>query len=62
MKLILKKKAGEKGVREIEKKLNERKRIGGFNAKKYNGVLSALKGDALTIQKKMRDEWERDFS
>jgi hypothetical protein len=34
-----------------------------FNARKYNGMLkSTLKEDPLIIQKKMRDEWERDFS
>ena len=32
-----------------------------FDAKKYNGVIK-LKEDALDIQKRLRDEWERDFS
>lgn len=61
MKLTLKKKAGKEGLREVEKKLNKRKRAGGFNAKRYNGILTGLKEDALALQKKMRDEWERDI-
>lgn len=59
MKLILKKNADKKEVREIERKLSEKRSRRGFNAKKYNGVLF-LKEDPLTIQKELRDEWERD--
>ncbi|MBX2963047.1 MAG: hypothetical protein KF687_11085 [Cyclobacteriaceae bacterium] len=62
MKLILKKTEGKKRVQEIERKLNKRKRSGGFNAKKYNGILPGLEEDALALQKRMRDEWERNNS
>ncbi len=33
----------------------------GFNARKYNGALK-IKGDALAIQKKLRNGWERTIS
>lgn len=62
MKLILHRDAGTKEVRQIEKKLYEKKSQRGFNAKKYNGVLISVTEDALTIQKKLRDEWERNLS
>lgn len=56
---ILKKGASKKDIETIEKKIYTKKAvIIGFNAKKYNGVLK-LKEDALSIQNKMRDEWER---
>lgn len=61
MVLILKKGASKKDIETIEKKIYAEKPVRGFDAKKYNGVLK-LKEDALSIQKKMRDEWERDFS
>lgn len=61
MVLVLKKGAGKKEIADIEKKLYAKKEVTGFDAKKYNGVLK-LKGDPLTIQKSLRDEWERDFS
>jgi hypothetical protein len=59
MVLVLKKGAGKKQIAEVEKKLSRGKE-GGFNARKYNGKLK-LKGDALQIQKKLRNEWERNF-
>jgi len=59
MVLLLKNGASKKEIEAIEKKLNRGKTSSGFNAKKYNGVLS-LKEDPLTIQLKLRDEWERD--
>lgn len=62
MGLVLKRGATKKEIEAIEKKLyRERPASTGFNAKKYNGVLK-LKEDPLSIQKKLRDEWERDFS
>jgi len=45
-------KAGKLAARDFDDLLNE-----GFNAKKYNGVLS-LNEDPLEIQLKLRDEWE----
>jgi hypothetical protein len=62
MGLVLRKDATRKEIEAIEKKLYKEQRPStGFNAKKYNGVLK-LKEDPLSIQKKLRDEWERDFS
>ncbi|HEY2582379.1 MAG TPA: hypothetical protein VGI43_11265 [Mucilaginibacter sp.] len=55
----MKKGASKKEIEAIEKKLYKEKHAGGFNAKKYNGIFS-LKEDPLTIQLKLRDEWERD--
>ena len=60
MVLVLKSGAGKKEIEAIEKKLSKGE-SSGFNAHKYNGVLK-IKGDALAIQKKLRDEWERDIS
>ncbi len=60
MVLTLKKGASKKDIEALEKALNKDKTAVGFNAKKYNGVLS-LKEDPLTIQSKLRDEWERDL-
>lgn len=61
MVLVLKKGASKKEIAAIEKKLFKQKAKPGFDAKKYNGVIS-LKEDALKIQKRLRNEWERDFS
>ncbi len=61
MVLVLKKGATRQEIRALEKKLYGKQVVSGFNAKKYNGVLK-LKEDPLTIQKQLRDEWERDFS
>ncbi len=61
MVLVLKKGASKKEIDAIEKKLYKKKPSKGFNAKKYNGILK-LKEDPLAIQKRLRDEWERDFS
>ena len=60
MLLVLKKGASKKEIEAIEKKLYKEKVSGGFNAKKYNGVLNQTE-DPLTIQLKLRDEWERDL-
>jgi hypothetical protein len=60
MVLVLKKGASKKEIEAIEKKLYKQKSSGGFNAKKYNWVLNQTE-DPLTIQLKLRDEWERDY-
>ncbi|MEQ1675967.1 MAG: hypothetical protein ABL876_04680 [Chitinophagaceae bacterium] len=60
MVLVLKKGASKKEIAAIEDKLYKGKGKTGFNAKKYNGVLK-LKSDPLIIQKKLRNEWERNF-
>ena len=61
MVLVLKKGASKKDIRKIEELLFKEKSSGGFDAKKYNGTMN-LKEDPLTIQKKLRDEWEIDIS
>jgi hypothetical protein len=61
MVLVLKKGASKKEIEAIEKKLYNKKGSGGFNAKKYNGVMS-FDEDPLSIQIKLRNEWERDIS
>ncbi|MDB5144831.1 MAG: hypothetical protein JWQ66_3544 [Mucilaginibacter sp.] len=60
MVLLLKKGASKKEIEAIEKKLYKEKIPGGFNAKKYNGVLNQIE-DPLAIQLKLRNEWERDL-
>ena len=61
MVVTLRKGASKAEIKAIEEKLYKKKPSGGFNAKKYNGVLN-LKEDPLGIQLKLRDEWERDIS
>lgn len=61
MVLILKKGASKKDIEAIEKKLYKEKVGAGFNAKKYNGIIK-LKEDPLAIQKRLRNEWERNFN
>ena len=61
MVLVLKKGASKEDIEAIDKKLYRKKTPTGFDAKKYNGILK-LKKDPLIIQKKLRDEWERNFS
>jgi uncharacterized protein (UPF0335 family) len=60
MVLVLKKGASKKDIQKIEKTIFKEKNSGGFNAKKYNGVMS-FKEDPLTIQKTLTNEWERDI-
>ncbi len=60
MVLVLKKGASKEEMEAIEKKLYSKKHVKGFNAKKYNGILK-LKEDPLAIQKRLRDEWERNI-
>jgi hypothetical protein len=57
----LKKVAAKKDIQLAEKNPYKEKPTEGFDAKKYNGIMS-FKEDALTIQKKLRIEWERDFN
>ena len=61
MVLVLKKGASKKEIDAIDKKLYNKKSLKGFDATKFNGILK-LKEEPLTTQKKMRDEWERNFS
>jgi hypothetical protein len=61
MVLVLKKGATKKEIEEIDKVLHQQKSKGGFDAKKYNGTMPLLE-DAMSIQKKLRDEWQRDIS
>ncbi len=61
MVLILKAGASKKEIEEIEKKLYKKTVNHGFNAKKYNGIIK-LKDDPLKIQKRLRNEWQRDFT
>ena len=61
MEVVLKSGATKKEIEELEEALYKKKNSGGFNAKKYNGKIP-LNDDALAIQKKLRDEWERDIS
>jgi len=60
MVLILNKNATKKEIAAIEKKLQSHSKSG-FNAAKYCGTIK-FNDDALEIQTKLRDEWERDFS
>lgn len=60
MVLVLNKGATKKDIEAIEKVLYKEKSTGGFNAKKYNGIMN-LKKDPLIIQKELRDGWERDI-
>jgi hypothetical protein len=59
MVLELKKGANKTESEAIEKELYPGSSEVGFDAKKYNGVLS-LNQDPFTTQIKLRREWERD--
>lgn len=61
MVLVLKKGATKKDIEEIDNILYKDKSKGGFDAKKYNGIMH-LNEDPMSIQKRLRDEWERDIS
>lgn len=61
MVLTLTEGASKKEIETIEMQLAKESKKRGFNAKKYNGVMS-LSEDPLEIQQKLRDEWERDLS
>jgi hypothetical protein len=55
MVFLLKSGASKKDIKSIDKKLYNGKTLSGFDAKKYNGVLS-LKQDALSIQLNLRNK------
>jgi hypothetical protein len=58
MTLILRKGASKEEIKKINTKLSKsRKNKKGFDAFKYCGVIE-LTEDPLTIQKRLRDEWE----
>ncbi|MFS2188689.1 hypothetical protein ACCC92_18560 [Mucilaginibacter sp. Mucisp84] len=61
MVLILKKGASKEEIRAIEQKIYKKAPVTGFDAKKYNGIIS-LNEKAAAIQTKLRNEWEREFS
>jgi hypothetical protein len=60
MVLVLKDNATREDIEKIEKEFFQKKPKRGFDAKKFNGLIPTL-GDPLAIQKKMRDEWQRDI-
>lgn len=64
MVLTLKQGADRAEIKLLEAKLAQRmqrrKSRTGFDARKYNGTVK-LKEDPLDAQKRLRDEWERDF-
>ena len=59
MVLVIKKGAGKKELEALDKKLKASS-TKGFDAQKFNGALK-IKGDALVIQKKLRNEWDRNI-
>ena len=58
---VIKKGASTKEIEAVKKKIFKGTSKGVFDAKKYNGILK-INEDALDIQKKLRDEWERNPS
>ncbi|TAG31675.1 MAG: hypothetical protein EAZ35_03215 [Sphingobacteriia bacterium] len=60
MVLVLKNGDDKTVVKAIEKKLFKHKSTEGFNAKKFNGTIK-LEENPLSIQKNMRDEWQRNL-
>ncbi len=59
--LTIKKGASQKELKEIEKKIHRNTTSNvGFDAKKYNGTVK-FDDVALTIQKQLRNEWERNI-
>ena len=61
MVLVLKEGASKEEMEAIDKKIANEKIVAGFDAKKYNGILS-LDKDPLKIQQDLRNEWERNIS
>ncbi len=57
--MIIKKGASEKEILKMQEKLSKKK-SSGFKANKYKGKIKFNK-DALLIQNKLRDEWERNI-
>lgn len=63
MVLTLKKGASKEDIEQLDDILYKKESSVGFNAKKYAGRWKGrLSEDPLIIQKKLRDEWERDLS
>lgn len=60
MALLPKNHIEEADIEKTKKVISEGRPKGGFDAKKYNGIMPLLE-DALVIQKKMREEWERNI-
>ena len=59
MVVTIKKGATLEDINEIEKRVFTTIKVKkGFDAKKYNGTVK-FEEDAMTIQKKLRNEWER---
>lgn len=65
MQLVLKNGADQQEIEALRKELNQRlknrKVNKTFDAEKYNGIIH-VKENPLRIQKRLRDEWERDLS
>ena len=53
---ILKQGASKKSIKSLLEKLSKRRETNGVDVRKYCGTIK-LKEDALTIQKRLRDEW-----
>lgn len=60
MVLVLKAGSTKEEIEAIDKEIYKKKSKGGFHAKKYNGIIP-LNEDPMVIQKKLRDEWERNI-
>jgi len=58
MVFILKNGASEDEIKAIEDAIYKNDSFKGFDAKKYNGKIP-LKNNPLTIQIKLRNEWEK---
>ena len=54
---VVKKGSDKESIKKVLKKLYQKENKGGFNAKRFCGVIQ-FKEDALRIQKRLRDEWE----
>lgn len=54
MTIVIKKGSSKKKIEEALRKLKKGK---GFPASKFNGKMK-IEGDALEIQKRLRDEWK----
>ena len=59
MVVVIKKGATKSEIEKLEKQFSIEKK--GFDAAKYNGIIP-FKEDGLIIQKRLRNEWERNFS
>ena len=57
MVLVLKKDASTEEINSIREKLGKKHKATGVDTKKFCGTIK-LKEDPMSIQKKLRDEWE----